>query len=226
MKIFAMVPARIGSERLKQKNLEDLGGMPIVAHALRSARKANMFDEVFLNGDSPLFEKVAQDHNAKFYLRDQALGSAETRTDDFVFDFINKNKCDVVVLVNPPSPLQKGHDIANACKYFLENSLDSLITCQKLYRHALLDDKPINFRMDEQLEKTQNLTPVVLLNYATMCWKTDVFTREYKKNGFALFCGKFGTFESSELASILLKTRGDLELIRAIYETEKWKETE
>lgn len=226
MKIFAMVPARIGSERLRQKNLEDLGGLPIVAHALRNARKANVFDEVFLNGDDPIFEKVAKDNSAKFYLRDKALGTSETRSDDVVFDFINNNKCDAVVWVNSASPLQTSDDIAKACKYFLENSLDSLITVQKMYRHALLDDKPINFRMNEQLEKTQNLTPVVLLNYAVMCWKTDVFSREYKKNGFALFCGKFGTFESSELASVLLKKRSDLELIRAIYETEKWKQTE
>lgn len=221
MKIFAMIPARIGSERLKHKNLELLGGIPIVAHALRKARSSNVFDDVFLNGDDPVFEEIAKKNSCNFYLRDKSLGSSETRSDEVVFDFLANNKCDVVVWVNSASPLQKKEDIANACKYFLDNSLDSLITIQKLYRHALLSDEPINFRMDEKFARTQDLQPVQLFNYAVMAWRADVFMREYKKNGFAMFCGKFGTFENSELCSVLLKHQIDLDLIRTIYELER-----
>lgn len=221
MKIFAMVPARIGSERLKQKNLELLGGIPIVAHALRKAVASNVFDGVYLNGDDPVFEEIAKANDCSFYLRDKKFGSSETRSDEVVFDFVSNNKCDIVVWVNSASPLQKAEDIANACRHFQDRSLDSLITVQKQYRHALLGDTPINFKTDEKFARTQDLQPILTFNYAVMAWRSEVFLREYAEKGFAMFCGKFGTFENSDLCSVLLKNQSDLDLIRTIYDLEQ-----
>lgn len=221
MKIVAMVPARIGSERLRQKNLELLGGAPIVAHALRKAKSTALFGDVVLNGDDPVFEDIAKQQGCRFYLRDRRFGTSETRSDEVVFDFIQNNDCDAVVWVNSASPLKKVEDVAKAVTHFLQNDLDSMITVQKHYRHALLGDSPINFNTNEQFARTQDLAPVLTFNYAVMAWRAEVFRREFLESGRAMFCGKFGTCETSELSSVLLKSQSDLHLIRAIYDLEQ-----
>jgi CMP-N-acetylneuraminic acid synthetase len=216
-----MVPARIGSERLKQKNLELLGGIPIVEHALRKAKAANVFSEVFLNGDDSVFAEIARNTGSSFYLRDTRLGSSDTRSDDVVHDFLVHNPCDAVAWVNSASPLQTVEDVSRAVGHFRDQCLDSMITVQKQYRHAQLRCVPINFSMDEQFARTQDLEPVLTFNYAVMMWRREAFLREYAEKGRAMFCGSFGTFETSELSSILLKTAHDLKLIRMLYELEQ-----
>ena len=46
MKIIAMIPARLGSQRLKQKNLQLIHGEALIAHAIRKAKLSNVFDEI------------------------------------------------------------------------------------------------------------------------------------------------------------------------------------
>ena len=45
MKI-AMIPARMGSQRLKRKNMRELHGVPLITLAIRKCLAAGVFDEV------------------------------------------------------------------------------------------------------------------------------------------------------------------------------------
>ena len=56
MKILAIIPARGGSQRLKNKNILPLCGKPLVAYTIESAQKSGLFDKVILSTDS---EKIA-----------------------------------------------------------------------------------------------------------------------------------------------------------------------
>jgi CMP-N-acetylneuraminic acid synthetase len=217
MKLIAMIPARIGSERLKQKNLRLLGGVPIVAHAVQKAKASQLFDRVVLNGDDPVFGGIASQYDCEFYLRPKELGSSETRSDDVVYDFMTKHSGDAVAWVNSASPLMTVEDVVQSVNHFKTQNLDSLITSQNLYRHALIDNAPINFSTREQFARTQDLTPVSLFNYCMMIWRTKVFCEDYQSKGYAMLCGKFGTYVTSELSSVLLKNATDLALIEALY---------
>ena len=57
MKIYSMIPARIGSERLKFKNLSLLNGKPLIYYAINSSLKSRVFDKIYLNSDNNIFEK-------------------------------------------------------------------------------------------------------------------------------------------------------------------------
>ena len=57
MKIIAMIPARLGSQRLKQKNLQLLNGIPLISHAINKAKNSNIFNEIWVNSESLIFKK-------------------------------------------------------------------------------------------------------------------------------------------------------------------------
>ena len=81
MNVIAVIPARMGSERLPIKNLALLNGSPLVSYAVEAAKASGVFSRVVLNSDGGIFEKVSERYGAEFYLRPQELGSSETKSD-------------------------------------------------------------------------------------------------------------------------------------------------
>ena len=57
-KIIAMIPARIGSKRIPRKNLRLINGKPLIAYILETLKKVKLFDEIYLNADDAVFEKI------------------------------------------------------------------------------------------------------------------------------------------------------------------------
>lgn len=216
MKITAMIPARIGSQRLKMKNLALLNGKPMIYYAIKAAQDSGVFDNIIINTDHEIFKEVAESYGVDFYLRPVELGSSEAKMDDVNMDFIEKNPCDVMAIVNTPSPLQTGKEVAEGVRFFLDNNYDSMIAVREYFVHATYDEKPLNFDLNEQLQRTQDLMPVNLLIYSIMAWKCSSFVKEYQEKGRAFFCGKTGFFKASKESALLVKNEEDLLLIDRI----------
>lgn len=211
-KIVAMIPARLGSQRLKRKNLALLDGKPLIYYAINNAKKTGIFNRVVVNSESLLFKYIAEEYGADFYRRPTHLASSTAKSDDVVYDFIIHNPCDILVWVNPISPLQNPTEIKDVIRHFLRSRLDSLITVKQEQVHTLYRGKPLNFKKNEKFSKTQDLEPVELFVYSIMMWRTDIFISTYKKRGYALFCGRFGTYPVGKLSSIIIKREQDLML--------------
>ena len=173
-----MIPARIGSERLKFKNLSLLNGKPLIYYAINSSLKSRVFDKIYLNSDNNIFEKISNRYKCNFYLRKKTLGGSNIKSDAVVYDFFKNNDCDVLVWVNPIAPLIKITEIKNTLKYFLDHKYNSLITTHKKYAHSLLGLKPINFKFNEEFSKTQDLEPITIMNYSLMPWDHIPFLNE------------------------------------------------
>ena len=59
MKIIAMIPARLGSKRIKYKNIRYLKDKPLVEYIIDAAKKVKLFDEIYINSESEIFEAIA-----------------------------------------------------------------------------------------------------------------------------------------------------------------------
>ena len=46
-KVFAMIPARLGSQRLKLKNLAILNGKPLIYYAVKEAKSSKVFKFIY-----------------------------------------------------------------------------------------------------------------------------------------------------------------------------------
>ena len=62
--IVALIPARSGSERVRDKNTRPLAGHPLLAYAIASARQAGIFDRIVCSTDSGKIAAVAQRYGA------------------------------------------------------------------------------------------------------------------------------------------------------------------
>jgi N-acylneuraminate cytidylyltransferase len=73
----ALIPARSGSERVRDKNVRPLAGHPLVAYAIAAAREAGIFDRIVCSTDSGKIAEVAQRYGAEVpFLRPKELATA------------------------------------------------------------------------------------------------------------------------------------------------------
>ena len=221
LNIIAMIPARIGSTRLKMKNLALIDGKPLIYYTIEAAKTSGVFNKVVLNSDSEIFAEIARRYDVEFYQRPVELGSSTTKSDAVIYDFMSKHSSDVLVWVNPTSPLQTGDEIKDVIKHFIKEWLDTLITTKNEQVHCVYQDKPVNFRMEEIFAQTQDLEPVQPFVYSIMMWKNRTFMDAYEKHGHALFCGKVGYYPVSKEAALVVKTEEDLMLADYIMRAEK-----
>ena len=211
-KIIAMIPARIGSTRLKAKNLALVNGQPLIYYAIRAAKDSGVFDRIIINSDHQIFSEIANRYEVEFYERPAHLGSSTTKSDDVVMDFIEKNPCDVVAWVNPTSPLQTGQEVREVVEHFLKERLDSLITVKDEQVHAVFQGQPVNFDPGGRFAQTQDITPIQPFVYSVMMWRTQAFEEEFREKGYAFFCGKTGFYPVSKLSTVIIKREQDLML--------------
>ena len=215
-KNIAMIPARIGSTRLKMKNLALLNGKPMIYYAIKAALDANVFDKVIINSDSKIFEEIANRYGVDFYLRPKELGGSNIKSDDVVLDFINKNNSEIVTWVNSISPLQTSKDIRKTVKHFNKNDFNSLITVVERQVHCLHNNHPINFKPDGKFEQTQDLIAIQEMVYSIMMWTTSSYLKIMKKRGSAILHGKVCYYPIDKLKSIIIKNKNDFKIVESI----------
>jgi len=119
LKIIAMVPARLGSKRVKKKNLRLIDGIPLIQYIINAAKESTLIDEIYINSESTQFKNIAKNSGIKFYQRPKNLSSDNATNDDFV----NKAYSNFL-LVNPTSErsVRLRPNLA-----FSDNELDELI---------------------------------------------------------------------------------------------------
>ena len=223
MKIIAMIPARIGSQRLKKKNLALINNKPLVYYAINAAKKSKIFDKIFINSDDNIFSKVANKYNVNFYLRPKHLGSSSTKSDDIVFDFLNNFECDILVWVNSIAPLQTSNEIKKVVNFFKKGDYNSLITANEFKYHGIINNKPINFKKGDKFSKTQDLTPIDLMVYSLMMWKSKSFIKAHKEKKGTILHGKVGFYNVSRLSGLIVKNKLALHIVSAIINKRKDK---
>ena len=111
MKIVAMIPCRLGSQRIPKKNLRLLAGKTLSQWVIDACNEAEVFDDIYINSESTVFEKIALDRGVLYYQRPEHLSSNSASNDDFSLDFFDAIECDVLVQVNLTSPFTSSDDL-------------------------------------------------------------------------------------------------------------------
>lgn len=215
-KCIGMIPARIGSTRLKRKNLALVNGVPMVGRVARAALESECFDRVIVNGDSSLFQKVAQEVGCEYFSRNERLGGDFITSDEVVSDFLQAHDCDYLFWVNSTSPLVRPEEIKSVVTNFIETGADSLITVERKFVHAMCGDEALNFSRGETFARTQDLKPVDCFVYSIMGWNTNTFKQSFASTGFGIMCGEFLTLPISKLSALIVKSPEDLLIVDAV----------
>lgn len=148
MKRIAIIPARSGSKGLKDKNIVDLCGKPLIAYSIEAALQTGLFDHVIVSTDSEHYAEIAQHYGAEVMMRGEAL-SNDKATTFMVLEDILKNRLqesiDYFVLLQPTSPLRTSKHITEAIEKF-ESKIEhfDFLVSMKEAEHAKVLVNPID----------------------------------------------------------------------------------
>ncbi len=210
--VNAFIGSRLGSTRLKFKNLLLLNNKPLFTYLTNSALKSSKIENLYLNTDSDYLIEIAKDifeDNLKYYVRPASLGSSKAKLDDFVYDFMLKFPNELTIFFNPCCLFLKTETIDKAIDYFIKKDLDSLCASRVAQTLCFLKNKPINFSFETSQPRTQDLEPIHCQTCAFFIWKTKTFLESYKKNKSGNFCGKFESYGLSTIEAIDIDNEED-----------------
>lgn len=233
MKKVALIPVLLGSTRIPDKNLLFVDGYPMAFYVARACQQSGVFDEIYINSEHEMFDKIAGMIGVRFYRRQPQRGGsvctmanksrqcAGTRCqthDHFLYDFMRAIACSHVALVHTTSPLLRPDTIREFVSLLTEHDYDSLFSVEERHTETLFAGKPLNFSLSRKIP-TQTLGPVQMITWALSGWKAGSFKESYERddpdeNG-PTFCGKTGYFALDRIQALDADTWDDLRLIEA-----------
>lgn len=217
MNIVAEIPARAGSERIKNKNLRLLNGKPLISYAIEAAKRSTLLTDIYVNSDSDEIGSYAKTQGVKYYKRPKHLASSTATSDEYNYDFFMNIKPDLLIQINPVCPFISGDDISEILKYYINNKIDSLITVREERFQAFCDGKAVNFNIHEQLPRTQDISPILICAWPVCIWKREIFTKSFKDRGHGVFSGNLGLYPVSFLKSIKISYEEDFKFAEQLF---------
>lgn len=134
MNNIAIIPARSGSKRVKDKNIRELGGKPLMAYAIEAALASAQFQEVMVSTDSERYAEIAKQYGAHVpFLRSTATATDAAVSWDMAAEVLatyeqRGQTFDTFCLLQPTSPLRSAEDIVRAYGLYREKASFAVVS--------------------------------------------------------------------------------------------------
>lgn len=173
MNVLGIIPARKNSKGVINKNIKLIRGKPLIYYTIREAKKSKKITDLMISSDSKVIEKISKKYKLNnFKIRPSKLATDTSTIDKTIkyelkrMEKLKKKKYDLVILLQPTSPIRKKNIIDDSLKYFLNagKKYDSLISVSKF-------EEPNPFKVFTLKKKKL----IKLINYKT---KSDTMRRQ------------------------------------------------
>lgn len=124
-KILAIIPARGGSKGIPQKNIKPLNDKPLIAYSIDAALESKLIDRVIVSTEDRKIAQISKKYGAEIpFLRPKELAKDKSPAIDVILHSIDwlenqKQYFDIIVLLEPTSPLRQTEDIDKCIKILI-----------------------------------------------------------------------------------------------------------
>jgi len=141
--ITALIPARSGSKGIKNKNIKNYNGRPLILYSIEQGIKSKYIDKVIVSTDSEIYAELSRENGAEVpFIRPKEISNDLSTDYEFFSHYINwlnefgEKIPDFIVLLRPTYPSRKVADIDRAIETFvasydLVDSLKSVVLADK-----------------------------------------------------------------------------------------------
>ena len=213
MKKVCVIPARLGSQRLKQKNLLMINNKSLVKLCAEKCLSSGRFDEVYINSESNLILNEAPAGCLK-YKRNPDFANSIATSEDFIRDFVQNIECDYLFQIHTIAPLITISQVGDFVDGFIKSQKQVGLSCEKIVLESLIDGDPINFSFNNK-QNSQDLKNLHVINWAMTAWKNDASLLDQ-------VCLSFGSnryfHEISRITGLVIKTNEDYLVCKKLLE--------
>jgi N-acylneuraminate cytidylyltransferase len=217
-KIVCLIPARGGSKGVPKKNIIDFGGKPLVAHSIEHATGSKYIDFVYLSSDSEDILEVGKQYGAIPLVRSPELSDDYATLEALVKHFLLiTDNIDIIVMLQPTSPLRTSKDIDNAIDAFFEQDVDSLFSAVELEDFFIWERtnngslRSVNYDFENR-QRRQDISGQFVENGSIYVFKPSVVLENDNRLG-----GKIGVSIMDSWKLHEVDSYDDLEMCRFVY---------
>lgn len=215
MKIVTLIPARGGSKGIKDKNIIDLNGKPLIQYSIDASLKSKV-DETWVSSDSAKIRKVSESCGAFSIDRSPELSNDKAKTEPTLIDFALKKDFDIMVFLQATSPFINSEYIDAGLDKILNEGYDSVFTVTE--EHWIPkwteDVKPIEWEINNR-PRRQDRPAIYSENGMMYVTKRDALINSGQR-----YSGNMTFLKIPYIHSFQIDTYEDLELIKAIMKSE------
>ncbi len=214
MRIVGFIPSKLNSERLPQKNVRMLGNTPLVNYVMRTLNKVELIDDSIIFASEPSIVKyIEKGLKYTFMERPPYLDTNEAKVQDFVGEFLKREKAEIIVLLHITSPFIKPETVSECLKKVISGENDSAFAAQEVRRFAWYQGKPLNYSLEKPIPRTQDMEPIVFEQSGLYVFRREVFVTQAQRissNPFIKLVNAFeghdiDTLEDFQLAELILE---------------------
>lgn len=188
-KVLAIIPARSGSKGIKNKNIVDLCGKPLISWTVEAAIKCDLIDDVAISSDSETIISIAEKFGANLRIKRPAiLSSDEASSVDVIMHALELYpNYHWFVMLQPTSPLRNELHITESFNLLKKTKSSNIVSvCES-------KSKPNHiFDIDNN---TKTLKPI--LGWGPLAKPRQFLKKFYELNG-AIYAGSTSTFRSEK----------------------------
>lgn len=226
LRVIALVPARGGSKSVPRKNLQLLGGRPLLSWPIDSARAAPEVDRIVVSTDDDEIAAAAREFGAEVYRRPAALATDTALVIDAIRQFrsvvrAEGERAELMVLLEATSPLREPGLISRCVRRLVDDGFDSVATF-----HEAETNPERTWRIESGVPRPfidgaipwkprQQLTPAFELNGAVYAFRLDRLPDE----GPSVLFGRIGAEIVSAESVIDIDTRKDFLIANALLQS-------
>lgn len=180
--------ARGGSKGVKNKNVRELIGKPLIAHSILQARESGIFKAIAVSSDSDLILETAGSWGADYLIKRPVELASDTAPKVPVIQHCTletekKASCrfDIIVDLDATSPLRDVSDIQNSVKMVEEQGASNLITAAPARRSPYFNLVELNEQgyvrlsklLDKPIGRRQDSPQCYDMNASIYVWRRD-----------------------------------------------------
>jgi len=136
MKILVIIPAKLDSKRLPNKNIVEVNGKPLLDYSIEYALKSKYNVDIIISSENSSLKQNADKYGTMFHLRPEEL-CGDTEVVDVYINVVNtiKKEYDLVVGLQPDNP-DRANSLDECIAYIVSNNYDDLITINPEYKRS------------------------------------------------------------------------------------------
>lgn len=143
-KILAIIPARGGSKGIPKKNIKAVSGKPMINYTIEAAKECEYIDKVIVSTDDEEIAEISMRAGAIVpFLRPDEMATDEAPLIDVVMHAVEfyerkAERYDIILLLQPTSPLRTSEDIQKALEYFIRKGEKPLASVSEVFENPTL----------------------------------------------------------------------------------------
>ena len=203
MRIVGFVPSKLNSERLPRKNVRMLGNVPLINYVIRTLNKVELIDDIIIFASEPsIVEYIGKGLKYTFIERPAYLDTNEAKVQDFVGEFLKREKAEIIVLLHITSPFIKPETVLECLKNVISGKNDSAFAAQEVRKFAWYQGSPLNYSLEKPIPRTQDMEPILFEQSGLYIFRREVFETKAQRIGSNPFIKLVNAFEGHDIDTL------------------------